>query len=131
MFYLSIGGRKVNVYGSDPTDEISPVRSVKTVAPDYIHSMHAAFCQRFIDHWSRSKLPLVTVHDCFGTTLEHVGRMRDELNSQFRLFYAEDHLSAHEGYVKFSTGSRFRGKPPFAKNRLNPDDIGRNRYLFS
>tara|TARA_B100000405_G_C16334645_1_gene281670 strand:- start:72 stop:323 length:252 start_codon:yes stop_codon:yes gene_type:complete len=75
-------------------------------------------------------IALITVHDSIDTALEQVGRMRNEIIPVF-LLYAEDHLSAHEGYVKFTTGSSFRRKPPFAKNRLNPDDIGRNRYLIS
>ena len=69
---LNVSGRKVRVYGSDPTDGIDSIRSVKTVvlpdfvhSPDFVYSKDAAFGQKFVDHWSQVRLPLVTVHECF------------------------------------------------------------------
>ena len=97
--------------------------------PDFIHSMDAAFLQRFVYHWDQTYgHPLSTVHDCFGTTLEHVSMMRVELNDQWARFYSEDHLARHKGTSEISLQKELPNPPMVAT--LDKERMGENRYLF-
>ena len=131
QFSLVVAGKRLNIRCDDAIKgSINPRRSTSSVTPDYIHSMDAAFAEQFIMEWSESMLPIVTVHDCFGTSLEHVGRMRKRLNQRFNSFYLRDYLERHRLYVKKSTGKKVKCAP-YASNQLDPKTVGSNWYLFT
>ena len=71
--------------------------------PDYIHAYDSAFLLRFVDHWSCYEHPIQVVHDCFGTTIDHVeAHHAAELLDQFARFHSNDFLVEHP---KFITGT--------------------------
>jgi len=130
MIELHLAGRKVRC-DVRQADHTKPDRkkSVRKLVPDYIHSQDAAFLQRFINHWSVYKHPINSVHDCFGTTLEHVGTLRSELNDQWARFYSVDYLELHRMMV-----TEVLKKPvpaPPMVGTLDRSRIGENMYLFS
>jgi DNA-directed RNA polymerase len=104
-------------------------RSSKKLVPDFIHSMDAAFLQRFVAHWKAFDHPIATVHDCFGTTLQHVGTMRRELNDQWHRFYSVDWLTRHQGVVETVLGREVPA-PPLV-GTLDRGSIGENPFLFT
>jgi DNA-directed RNA polymerase len=91
--------------------------------------MDAAFLQRFVAHWEAYQHPIATVHDCFGTTLEHVGTMRQELCDQWHRFYSVDWLTRHQGMVEAVLGQEVEA-PPIV-GTLDRGEIGENPYLFT
>ena len=97
--------------------------------PDYIHSHDAAFLQRFVSHWGSYKHPISCVHDCFGTTLEHAGTLRKELNDQWHRFYSVDYLTRHQGMVEILLGKEVPA-PPIV-GTLDRNKVGENPHLFS
>ena len=81
--FLELSGRRMTVGCGLDTGGLSKKKSYNRLTADYIHSQDAAFLERFVWHWRNYKYPLVTVHDCLGTSLDKVDLMRQELNDQF------------------------------------------------
>ena len=126
--FLELSGRMMKVSCGLDDGVISKQKSYSRLAADYIHSMDAAFLERFIWHWRSYKYPVVTVHDCIGTSLDKVALLRRELNDQFARFYSEDHLSVLKQRVEDETGKRMPWAP--YKNTLELHEIGENLHLF-
>ena len=126
--YLELSGRMMKISCGLDDGVICKQKSYSRLAADYIHSMDAAFLERFIWHWRSYEYPLVTVHDCVGTSLDKVALLRRELNDQFARFYSEDHLSNLKQRVEDETGERMPWAP--YKNTLELQDIGENLHLF-
>ena len=96
------------------------------MAADFVHSYDSAFLQQFVSVWPHQ---IVTVHDCFATTIDKVAIMRAELRDQWSRFYAPDHLSQLHGYVSVLTGCNL--PPPPRTGTLLSSSIGENHWLFS
>ena len=126
--FLELSGRMMKVSCGLDDGVISKQKSYSRLTADYIHSMDAAFLERFIWHWRTYKYPVVTVHDCIGTSLDKVALLRRELNDQFARFYSEDHLSKLKERVEDETGERMPWAP--YKNTLELHEIGENLHLF-
>ena len=127
---LRVANRAVRVEQRDQNKKVFNVqRTKRKMVPDYVHSMDAAFLQRFVCHWHDTYgHPLSTVHDCFGTTLDHVVTMRRELNDQWARFYSVDHLQRHK---EASEASLQREVPaPPVVGTLDRERVGENPYLF-
>ncbi len=127
---LRVANRSVRVEQRDQNKKVFNVqRTKRKMVPDYVHSMDAAFLQRFVCHWHDTYgHPLSTVHDCFGTTLDHVVTMRKELNDQWARFYSVDHLQRHK---KASEAVLQREVPaPPVLETLDRERVGENPYLF-
>ena len=104
-------------------------RSKRKIVPDYVHSMDAAYLQRFVCHWHETYgYPLSTVHDCFGTTLDHVVTLRKELNDQWARFYSVDHLAKHRLEMSMELGIELPATP--VVGTLDSERLGENPYLF-
>ena len=126
---LQLGQRTITIAQRDATG--CPVHKRKTarkLVPDFIHSMDAAYLQRFVAHWGAYKHPINVVHDCFGTTLEHVETLQAELNDQWHRFYSVDHLTRHQGLVETLVGKEVPA-PPIV-GTLDRNRVGENPYLF-
>ena len=68
--------------------------------PDYIHAYDSAFLLRFVDHWSCYEHPIQVVHDCFGTTIDHVETMqRSCWISRIARFHSNDFLVEHQTHI--------------------------------
>jgi len=126
---LALGRRTITVGVRDATGcPVSRRRTARKLVPDFIHSMDAAFLQRFVSHWGSYDHPIATVHDCFGTTLEHVGTLQSELNDQWHRFYSVDHLTRHQGMVEVVLGREVPA-PPIV-GTLDRSKVGENPFLF-
>lgn len=126
---LELAKTTVSVALRDATNcEVHRAKSAKKLVPDYIHSMDAAFLQRFVAHWEAYQHPIATVHDCFGTTLENVGTMQQELCDQWHRFYSVDWLTRHQGMVETVLGHEVPA-PPIV-GTLDRGQIGENPNLF-
>jgi len=115
-------GRQVSLAVTRYTGPI-PSRGM---AADFVHSYDSAFLQQFVSSWP---YPMVTVHDCFASTIDRVAIMRAELRDQWSRFYCADHLSQFHGYVSMLTGCNV--PPPPRVGTLQSSAIGENHWLFS
>ena len=126
---LCLSRRTIKVALRDATGcKPDKLKTARKLVPDYIHSMDAAYLQRFVAHWGTYKHPISTVHDCFGTTLEHVDTMQSELNDQWHRFYSVDHLTKHQGIVAALLGKEIPAPPIIGT--LDQQRIVENPYLF-
>lgn len=122
---LMLSGRTVSVQVRDGEGE--PLRgSTAHLCADFIHSLDAAFLQRFVHGWPHQ---IVTVHDCFATTLDKVVDMGRSLNETYREFYRDDHLQRHYGLMVDREGLAIQ--PPPNRQTLDPNRIGENPFLFT
>lgn len=128
-YKLQLSTRTIRVHIRDATGcKPDKRRTSRKLVPDYIHSMDAAFVQRFVSHWATYQHPISTVHDCFGTTLEHVETLQSELNDQWHRFYSVDHLAKHQGMVAALLDCEV--PPPPLMGTLELNRVGENPYLF-
>lgn len=129
-FELMLSGRTVRFQCDDK--EGTPLdrrRSLTKITADFIHSMDAAFLERFVWHWGNTyKKPIVTVHDCMATTLDNVDTMRLELHDQFSRFYSEDHLRIMHYNLERELGCKLPSPP--RQGDLDIHRIGENGFLF-
>jgi DNA-directed RNA polymerase len=131
--HLVLSGKRITFMAREERDEVDHKRSRQGLAPNYLHMLDASFLERFVHHWDVCYgQPIATVHDCFGTTLDSVGLMRDELCDQFNRFYSEDHSfkTAMTAIAKLKTRDKKRLPPfPFVDD-LCLTEVGQNPFLF-
>lgn len=129
-YFLNMTGRRVRIRCKD-TEGSPPSlkKSMGQLSADFIHSQDAAFLQRFVWHWRTYGHPIISIHDCVGTTLDNVSLMRGELQDQFARFYSEDHLTRMKETVE--EGIKVKLPPPPIVGTLDLQDIGENPYLFT
>lgn len=127
---LRVANRTIKVQQKDQDKTTFNVeRTKRKMVPDYVHSMDAAYLQRFICHWHDTYgHPISTVHDCFGTTLDHVVTLKAELNDQWARFYSVDHLAIHKATAEASLMCELP-EPPVV-GTLDRERLGENPYLF-
>ena len=129
--FLDLSGRRLRISTSVCDGVISSRKSYGRLAADYIHSMDAAFLQRFIWHWKTYDYPIVTVHDCVGTTLNKAELLGQELCDQFSRFYSDDHLLLLKGRIEDQAKHLNRKLPdPPCRGTLDVHQIGSNPFLF-
>ena len=130
-YELQLSGRTVYVSVSDTENNaLNPRRSTPQLSADFIHSQDAAFLQRFVWHWGHTyNHPIVTVHDCVGTTIDKVSLLRTELLDQFSRFYSEDYLTRMQREVEREIGAKL--PPPPIEGSLDVSRIGENQFLFT
>ena len=129
-FFLEMSGRTVKVNIKDNEKRgVNKKKSLSQLSADFIHSQDACFLERFVWHWSNYQHPIVTVHDCMGTTIDKVKMMRSELLDQFHRFYSEDHLANHHMWTERRLGVRLPAPPDVGT--LDRSLIGQNPFLFT
>ena len=132
--HLVMSGKRMSFSVRDEVDEVDHKRSAQGLAANYLHALDAAFLERFVYHWGTCyKRPIVTVHDCFGTTLENVSLMRKELCDQFNRFYSEDHGFKPTMFAIANLNPKDKSKVPAFPlvDDLSLTEIGQNPFLFS
>ena len=125
---LNLAGRKMKLSIRDKGTAIDRRRTCSKLVPDFIHGHDAAFLHTFVCHWDLYKHPISTVHDCFGTTLQHTGTMCAELNDQWTRFYSVDYLARHKKMVE--EVCKVKVPDPPMVNTLNQFRLGENPFLF-
>ena len=130
--HLTVSGRTVTFKARENTTSVDKQASRNGLSAHYIHSLDAAFLERFVNHWARCyQKPMVTIHDCFGTTLENVALMRKELRDQFSRFHSDDHFIRPSLYaVTHNMPAARKLQPAPAVDDLLLTKIGENPFLF-
>lgn len=126
------GGRrmfvKVMLHEEDGDLKIDRTKTLRGVAPDFIHSMDAYFLRRAADTWDG---PLEVVHDCFATDLCRVEALNRHLRQTFAEVYEADPLHQLWLRAKDELGARGEELPPPPRAGDEPlQGIGENLYLF-
>jgi DNA-directed RNA polymerase len=130
--HLTVSGRTVTFKAREEVGIKDEKASRNGLSAHYIHALDAAFLERFVNHWARCyQKPMVTIHDCFGTTLENVALMREELRDQFSRFHSDDHFIRPSIYAATHNMPAARKLPPApAVDDLLLTQIGENPFLF-
>ena len=130
--HLTVSGRTVSFKAREKINAVDKKASRNGLSAHYIHALDAAFLERFVNHWAKCyQKPMVTIHDCFGTTLENVALMRQELRDQFSRFHSDDHFIRPSLYAMNHNMPAARKLPcPPATDDLLLTQIGENPFLF-
>lgn len=103
-------------------------KTLRGVAPDFIHSMDAYFLRVAADSWDG---PLEVVHDCFATDLSRMDRLNRHLREQFARVYEQDPMALLWRRAKDELGAAGANLPPPPRSGSQPlQGIGENLYLF-
>jgi DNA-directed RNA polymerase len=81
---VSINGRRrrVNLTIGD-LDEIDNRSAVNAVIANFVHSSDACHLHMIANAAEKEAIPLVSIHDCFGTLAPRVGRLLDIVRDRF------------------------------------------------
>jgi DNA-directed RNA polymerase len=82
------------------------------VTANFIHSSDACHLQMVANATAKEAIPLVTIHDCFGTTAPHAKRLNEIIREQF--------VQLHENYnwLEQALASAKRDLPKSAHDKL-------------
>lgn len=123
---IHAAGRKVRVEcKSDEGSPLHPRRSLSTLAPDYLHSIDAAFARLVVSRWDG---PLVVVHDCFATTVDREPELHQLLLATTRDFYRADPLN--QLWIEAQQELDCTLPPPPGMDCEDILEIGSNPYMF-
>ena len=80
---VSLNGRRrrVNFVVGD-TEDINETKAANAVTANFIHSVDAAHLQLIATAAAKEGIPLVTVHDCFGTIAPRAARLKQIIPEQ-------------------------------------------------
>lgn len=126
---LDVSGRTLHldVPVADPSGAIDP-SSASNLGADFVHSLEAAFLQQFVCLAKARDWPIITVHDCFGTTLDNYAEMRKSLCAEWKRFYQTDWL--RETGQGVANQLKVDVPEPDYTGDLRLSRIGQNPYLF-
>jgi DNA-directed RNA polymerase len=85
--------RRVNLTIGDKP-EIDKAGAINAVTANFTHSADACHLQMVALEAAREGIPLVTVHDCFGTTAPHAIRLLDIVRGEFVRLHKRHNLLA-------------------------------------
>ena len=74
-------------------DRIKIGKAITAAAANFVHSADACHLQMVALACEQEVIPLVTVHDCFATTANHAGRLKQIIPEQFVAMYEYDWLA--------------------------------------
>jgi DNA-directed RNA polymerase len=74
-------------------DRIKVGKAITAAAANFVHSADACHLHMIALACDKELIPLVTVHDCFATTANHAGRLKEIVEEQFRAMYEYDWLA--------------------------------------
>jgi len=74
--------------------------AIRGVAANFVHSMDACHLQMAALPAAKEGIPLVSVHDCYGTIAPHAARLKEIIHEQFIKMHTEyDWLEAVRGNI--------------------------------
>jgi len=87
---VTIGGKRrranlITGYTDDVDDE-----AWRKITANFVHSSDACHLHMVANATAKEAIPLVTIHDCFGTTAPHARRLNEIIREQF--------VQLHENY---------------------------------
>src|SRR5262249_9220550 len=85
---------RANLIAGD-TDDVDD-GAWRKVTANFVHSSDAGHLQMVANVAAKEAIPLVTIHDCFGTTAPHAKRLNEITRQQF--------VELHEGYEWLEQG---------------------------
>jgi DNA-directed RNA polymerase len=74
-------------------DRIKIGKAITAAAANFVHSADACLLQMVELACEEEVIPLATVHDCYATTANHVGRLKEITGEQFDAMYEYDWLA--------------------------------------
>jgi DNA-directed RNA polymerase len=89
-FSVTIDGkrRRANLINGETNDIDSTANTAVTA--NFVHSSDACHLHMVANAMAKEAMPLVTIHDCFGTTAPHAKRLNEIIREQF--------VQLHENY---------------------------------
>jgi DNA-directed RNA polymerase len=82
-FSVTIDGkrRRANLINGETNDIDSTANTAVTA--NFVHSSDACHLHMVANAMAKEAMPLVTIHDCFGTTAPHAKRLNEIIREQF------------------------------------------------
>ena len=74
------------------TDKPRKKKAVQAVSPNFVHSVDACHMQMVVNAAAAEGIPIIAVHDSFGTIAPHAGRLKQIISEQFIKLHEHDLL---------------------------------------
>lgn len=107
------------------TDDIDLRKVQFAIAPNFIHSLDASHLDMVIAACEAEGIPIVAIHDDFGTTARHTQRLHEIIREQFVRMYTEFDII---GDMARSVGYEV---PPPTPGSLDLELVKQSTYFFA
>jgi DNA-directed RNA polymerase len=121
--------RRTNLIPGD-TDDIDPTANTSVTA-NFTHSADACHLHMVANAAAKEAIPLVTIHDCFGTTAPNARRLNQILREQFVLMHDYGWLEHVLDLAKSDLPKSVHDKLPKLPQRGNLDLAGVPQSVFA
>jgi DNA-directed RNA polymerase len=120
-----------HVFAEGWSPQMREEKTIRAVAPNFIHSLDAAHLAFVANACARERIPLVTVHDNFTTLAPYADRLNEILRQELKRMYAEhDPLQQIHDYVRASAWSQMVPKLP-SRGDYDLERILNTPYAFA
>jgi hypothetical protein len=90
---ISFAGRKKTYVTKEwNTNKIDKRKQVHAIIPNIIHSFDASHLINLLNHYIKSDIDVLPVHDCFGTHPNDMDNLASEVRKQFILLYSNQNF---------------------------------------
>lgn len=129
--WLRIMGTRLRLYSSEVTGEVDKRHQASGIAPNFIHSLDASHLQITVEKCAHKGIKhFATVHDSYGTCLEHAGILNKTVKECFYDMYTQyDIIENFREDLQYLT-DQILPEPP-KKSSLELSCVMNSDYIFS
>lgn len=103
-------------------NKIDKRKMINSIVPNFIHSLDAAHVNAVINSMKDKGLPILTIHDCFGTHPNHIDMLNKVVREEFIKLYPDnkDYLEQfHDNYTNLLQQQLNKNKNKLSNNKLS------------
>jgi DNA-directed RNA polymerase len=102
---ISLFGHSKKIVYRETEDKLNNIKQINATIPNIIHSLDASHLINLINSMANGKdtyLPVISVHDCFGTHPNHMGKLEFEVKKNFILLYSNSQFieNYHNRFIR-------------------------------
>ena len=110
---ISIFGKTKKLVIKENTNKLNNVKQAQAIIPNIIHSLDATHLMYIINSAEKNNFtPIITVHDCFGTLPNLMGKLEHDVKKQFILLYSQNNFldNFHQRFIQNIIDNQFEIK---------------------
>jgi DNA-directed RNA polymerase len=113
------------------TNEIDCKRAANSIAANFVHAADACHLQMVALAAADEGLPMVTIHDCFGTNATHAARLNKILRQSFERLHRHNLLNEVWQAARRNLPKKVELPPQLSIGELDLAEIAENFFAFN
>ena len=107
---ISIYGKVKKLVIKENTNKLNNIKQAQAIIPNIIHSLDATHLMYIINSAEKDNFkPIITVHDCFGTLPNLMGKLEHNVKKQFIILYSQSNFldNFHQRFIQNIIDNQF------------------------